>query len=171
MTTTQTKVDAGLTQTDFAQGIVTAFTAVNQIRSARLNAQQMQASADFAMQQSEAALTSGLAKASQAIGEGRRTVSLQRAQLAGSGVDVGVGTSLDLQDESEIVATENAKRTIQAATLRAYGFEAQANQQQLRASTERLAGLSRATGTILTSVGRFQERQATREIIANRGDK
>lgn len=85
---------------------------------------------------------------------GRVLKGAQRAAFAAQGVDVGTGTALDLQnetDESTVVDEATARRN---AARTAWGLRTNASNQRLGGRYARAAGRNQAIGTALDGTAR-----------------
>ncbi|TDX30756.1 hypothetical protein DFO67_10411 [Modicisalibacter xianhensis] len=75
----------------------------------------------------------------------------QATSLAGSGLDIGSGTSLDLFAETATLGEYDAQVTENNAARQAYGYQTEATNSLASARNARSAGRNRAIGTLLTS--------------------
>jgi hypothetical protein len=109
-----------------------------------------------------AALLESQAKDEVAIGEEevlanrrrvRKAVGQQRADFAGQGVDVGSGTALDIQNETQEMGAVDEATIRRNAFRRAWNINTQASNQRLGGKYARRAGRNQAIGTVLGGVG------------------
>lgn len=146
-----------------AQGLGAGVSTVGSYYSAlgqktSLNAQAGLATIDarLANDEGDAALQQGQFNQQQALLEGAQTKSTQRADMAANGVDLGVGSALNVQDSTDLVAQVNAKNANLNALRTAFGYRAQAVQDTNKALMDKAqaSGISpwmAGGGTLLTS--------------------
>lgn len=83
---------------------------------------------------------------------GKRVRGAQRAGFAGQGVDVNVGTPVELQEETSLLAEEDMRAVKNNAWREAFGYKVQAADYRMAASYARYASRTRARTTMLTGV-------------------
>lgn len=84
---------------------------------------------------------------------GRGIRGAQRAKLAGSGVDVGSGTAVDLQNETTAMTQQDEAKIRKNAFREAWGIRTQASYGREAGSYARQAGTNNAIGTVLGGGG------------------
>jgi len=77
----------------------------------------------------------------------------QRAALAGSGVDVGSGTALDLQEETTALSEADASQIRENAFNQAWGIRTQAGYEREAGMYARRGARNNAIGTLLGGAG------------------
>ena len=125
--------------------------------------QQMQASgidkaagfnASIAERQAQDATARGAFDAGQIATAGRQRIGAQRVAAAGSGVDVGTGSALDLQgDEAHFSALDRQTRLNNAAA-EAWGYRTQSAIDQAAAGNQSAAVRQNSYTTLLNGAGR-----------------
>lgn len=111
-------------------------------------------SADIQEMQATSARQQGVVAGEQARDRARRIEALQATSLAGSGLDISSGTSLDLFAETATLGEYDAQVAENNAARQAYGFDVQADTSRASGANARKAGRNRAFGTLLTSGAR-----------------
>lgn len=81
----------------------------------------------------------------------RQLGARQATQLAGSGLDISSGTSLDLFAETATLGEYDAQVVENNAAREAFGFKTRAEESRLSGKNARAAGRNRAIGTLLTT--------------------
>lgn len=117
-----------------------------QLKLANRNADNLEASANDAVDRGN----------EEAIALKRRAKGLrgkQRATLAGSGVDVGSGTALDLQEETSSLAEADASTIRRNAFKEAWGIKTSANYEREAGAYARKGARNNAIGTLLGGTG------------------
>lgn len=104
----------------------------------------------LAQLQSEDALRRGSKAANKVRQEGLKVVGAQRAATAAQGIKVDDGTAADLQAETQYLSELDAMTVQNNAWREAWGFKAQAADQQSKATFGEMAGDARANAMILT---------------------
>lgn len=74
----------------------------------------------------------------------------QRASYAAQGVDVGSGTALDVQNQTDELGNIDAETVRTNAWREAWGYRVQAADQRSQANVARITGESQAGATLLT---------------------
>lgn len=110
--------------------------------------------ASVAERQAQDATARGEFDAGQIATAGRQRIGAQRVAAAGSGVDVGTGSALDLQgDEAHFSALDRQTRLNNAAA-EAWGYRTQSALDQQAAAQQASALKQQAFSTLLTGAGR-----------------
>lgn len=81
----------------------------------------------------------------------RQMGARQATQLAGSGLDISSGTSLDLFAETATLGEYDAQVVENNAAREAFGFSTRAEETRMSGENARSAGRNRAVGTLLTT--------------------
>lgn len=123
----------GKFDTDVLSGIGAA-------RSARYAASAYGTNAALAKAQAADAIARGEEAAAKMQGRVRRTIGSQRAALAASGVDVNVGSALDLALEAQTVGAQDEMVIRNNARREAFGYDVQASDYLSRRSLALLQG-------------------------------
>lgn len=98
----------------------------NKRLSGKIQAQVAESNARFAEIQSEDAIRRGGKAESEYRGQAARVISDQRTSFAGQGVQVNTGTAAAIQDETAIIAEEQALQIRSNAWREAWGYKVQA---------------------------------------------
>lgn len=142
--------------------IGTGLSAVGDITSGYGSAQQFNYQAQIAQnnaaisrQNEDAGLVAGSYEESQAKLRTGQTVSAQRAAQASNGIDVNIGSPVDVRNSTATVGAldaamihYNAARAAYGAESSALNFEAQADADRRAASNAKRAGISKAAMTL-----------------------
>jgi hypothetical protein len=140
-----------------AQAAGGAAGAYSQIQAGRFNSKVDEFNARIATQQAGDALRRGTV----ATQDHRKQVSqlkgAQRAALAASGVVVDQDTAADLLADTDTVAKRDEQTIRTNAAMEAWGFQVQAEDERARARVERATSRSDAAGTVMSTIGRFND--------------
>lgn len=129
-----------------------AYSASETSKAGKFNQQVAENNAALARDQAQVAQAMGDRESQQQTWRTRALLGQQRAAIASSGVDAGVGTPLDILGESALFG-EVDQQTIRLNTARqAWGFNAQAADIQNQGRLGRGAARAQATGTILSGL-------------------
>lgn len=104
----------------------------------------------LASMQAEEATARGDKAASQALKQGRQLRGAQRAAAAASGVDIGTGSALALQQETTGLSQLDALTIKNNAAREAHGYQVQAVNYTSQADMTSLATANEARNTLLT---------------------
>ncbi len=96
----------------------------------------------------------GVIEAEQKRDEIRQLSARQAVGLAGNGLDLASGTSLDLFEETAQLGEYDIQAVRANAAREAFGYEAQATNSLQQASAARAAGKNAGTSTLLTTVAK-----------------
>lgn len=83
----------------------------------------------------------------------KQTVGAQRAQMAASGIDLGVGSASDVQEDTARIGELEALTIRNNAKREAYGYEVQAMDLRSRATLARMGGATTAASLRNQSYG------------------
>lgn len=137
-----------------AQGIMAMGSAYAQGRVAEAQynyqAQQIEANVRLAEIQAEDAIRRGDKQADQAAKEYRKIMGAQRANFAGQNIAVDSDSALDIQTETQAMASENLQTIRNNAWREAWGYRVQAVSGQGQAAQTRLAQNNVMGNTLLT---------------------
>lgn len=126
----------------------------NQQRQAgKANQQISNNNAKLADQQAHDEMMLGAQQSEKSVWRMRATQGAQRAAMAASGVDSGVGTASDLQDETALYGAADINNIGIDSARRAWGFDAEANNYRNQGAQARWMGNSSSNITILSSIG------------------
>lgn len=110
-------------------------------RQGQAEAALLEQNAGYADAQAQDALEIGKDQASRHAAEVRRLIGSQRASIGASGIDLGSGSALDLQEESAMLGELDRTMIVNNAKREAWGFTVQAADLRNRAKLTR-AGAS-----------------------------
>lgn len=133
-----------------AAAVYSAYSSVQAGKQANLNAQAQaeQAEADASTEKSAA-----MVQAERIRKLARVQAGEANAALAGSGVEVGAGTALNINEEIYAGAEEDAVLTVLSGKNKAQRMGADASNYRLSGSQAKSAANAQATGTILSAAG------------------
>ncbi len=124
-----------------------------QRQTGKANQQIANNNAKLADQQAHDEMMLGAQQSEKSVWRMRAMQGAQRAAMAASGIDSGVGTASDLQDETAMFGTADIKNTGLDSERRAWGFGAEANNYRNQGTQSKWLGNSSANITILSSIG------------------
>lgn len=140
-----------------AQAAGGAAGAYGQLRSGRFNAKVDEFNAKVATMQAGDAVRRG----SVAVNDLRTRVKVmkgaQRAALAAQGVVVDDGSAADVISDTDTQAGKDEQTIRTNAALEAWGYQVQAVDDRTRAKVEVASSRSDAAGTLMSTVGRFND--------------
>ncbi len=110
---------------------------------ANINAETLDAQAKDSIQLGEA-------EASALKRDARRLQSQQRAAMAANGVDVDEGTALEIQQDTALVASQDALQIRYNAARQAFGFKKDAGRERLQGKLAKAAGNNAARGSLIS---------------------
>lgn len=100
--------------------------------------------------QAEDAINRGNKEANNVKRQTRVLIGSQRAAMAAQGIDLGVGSALDIQEETAALGAEDALTIKNNAWREAWGYKAQANDYSSKSQYTKLATKNEYQNTILT---------------------
>lgn len=125
---------------------------------ANQNAKMQEYNADLQERQASDARARGVVAGEQQRDRARQVGARQATQLAGNGLDIGSGTSLDLFAETATLGEYDAQVAENNAAREAFGYSVAsrdsrygARSSRAKGSAARQAGISNAFGTLLTT--------------------
>lgn len=132
------------------------YSAIGQKTSLNAQAGIANINARLANDSADASLQAGQLNEQDALLKGAQTKSSQRASMAANGVDLGVGSALNVQNSTDLVAQVDAKNANLNALRTAFGYRAQAVQDTNtalldKAQSSAISPWMAAGGTLLTS--------------------
>lgn len=129
--------------------------AVGQIQSANAQADAAEQNAEIQRRNAATALASSEADAARTEDRTRRGIATAINNTAGNGIDVTLGTPLDLMSDMAAEGALDAQITRWKGRSGAAGNQMQAAASEASADQMRTAGLFGAGGTLLTSGARY----------------
>lgn len=134
--------------------IAAGVTAVSAIQSASAQASAQRYNSRVAQMNAQAALEQGKIAEDQQHREVERRLGQMRANYAASGVDVGVGSPLDVLGDSAAQAEQDRLNLRYNYQMRATGFSNQANLDEMAASNAQTSGYLNAAGGAMGAYSR-----------------
>lgn len=116
--------------------------------------QQYRLNADFADLKAKEALRQGDIEASRYAAKGRQMVGRQRASLAAQGIDINVGSAIDVQEETKRIVEMDTNQIRTNAMRQAWGFKTEATNLRGQADFTASETRSRYVGSLLTTGAR-----------------
>ncbi|MGH8387635.1 MAG: hypothetical protein ACRESJ_19465 [Pseudomonas sp.] len=129
----------------------TAYSAYSSIQSGKQANLNAEAQSDQAKLDADTAASAAVVQADRIRRLARNQVSEANASLAASGVEVGAGTALNINEEITGNAEEDAALTIFNGRNQASRLNTDASNYKLAGSQAKAAGYSQAIGTVLQS--------------------
>ena len=137
-----------------AVGVATAvYTADQQKKEGRANAEIAENNALLAEQQAKSASAMGDREAEQAAWRNRALMGQQRAAIASNGIDSAIGTPAELLGETALFGEADQQNIRLNAAQSAWGFRAQAGDFRNRGALAKWSGKAQSTGTLLSGLG------------------
>lgn len=122
--------------------------------NARYKANQMFINADFADLKAKQALQAGDQEASRYSAKGRQTVGAQRAALAAQGIDVNIGSAIDVQEETKRIIETDVNQIRTNAIREAWGYKTEASNLRAQAGFTRAASEAGYVGSLISGGAR-----------------
>lgn len=106
--------------------------------------------ARYARMAADDAIKRGDLDASKIHKETKRVVGSQRAAFAAQGIDVGVGSALDVQEDTKLTGELDRIKTKNNAYMEAFGYKIQASQDSLSGKLAKIQGDTTAKSSLIT---------------------
>lgn len=130
--------------------VLSAYGSVQQGRAAKQVARNNQITAEYAAQDAE---NRGELEAQKVASRARQIKGAQRSRMAAAGLDLGVGTAQDLQDQTDFFGAEDVATTRTNARRAAWSARAQGNAAAAQGRFEAQNSNLQAFGTLLGTAG------------------
>jgi hypothetical protein len=140
-----------------AQATSGAASAAGQVRAGRFNAKVDEFNAKVATMQAGDALRRGTVATQDLRQQTMKLKGAQRAALAAQGIVVDQDTAADLITDTDTASARDEQTIRVNAAREAWGYQVQALDERTRAKVERATSRSDAAGTIMSTVGRFND--------------
>ena len=129
------------------------YTADQQKKEGRANAEIMENNATLAEQQAKSASAMGDREAEQAAWRNRALMGQQRAAFAANGIDESIGTPTELLGETALFGEVDQQTIRLNAAQNAWGFRADALNSRNKGALAKWSGKAQSTGTLLSGLG------------------
>lgn len=137
-----------------ASGVATMMSSSSQasaLRSQGAYEQQIyESNSRLAMVQADDAITRGNRDATEQLKQTKKLIGSQRAALAAQGIEVGSGSSLDIQQDTAAMGASDALTIKNNAWREAWGFKNQALDYSSKGALAGMTAKNQAKNTILT---------------------